>query len=401
MIEPKEFYRKLDSLLNKIGHEKSGKDFLLTILKEIEKTFGKELRLGKGRIYEQNGDEFILVYASSKPGIVKTAENIPISSEAIQSILNSKTYIFDNPVFSIGDMQSRTEYAIPAAITVNNPDNRWIFVFELKSGWIREEIEFCLNAVRSVLNYRLFSESVKSELEQAVQIQKSLQPLSTPKIPGYDIAGHSQPAELVGGDLFDYFHFGGEEFGFCIGDASGHGIPAALMARDVITGLRMGIEKHMKMVHTLKKLNSVIYRSAYSTRFVSLIYAEMEEKGNLFYVNAGHPVPFLLHNNKITDLDGSGIVFGALPEIELHRSYINLPYDSSLILFSDGILERQNNKGEEFGLERLKKVVLQNNNLNAEEILKSIFRFADEFGGKKKWKDDATAVVVKRKGQSA
>ena len=173
------------------------------------------------------------------------------------------------------------------------------------------------------------------------------------------------------------------------------------MARDVITGLRMGIEKHMKMVHTLKKLNSVIYRSAYSTRFVSLIYAEMEEKGNLFYVNAGHPVPFLLHNNKITDLDGSGIVFGALPEIELHRSYINLPYDSSLVLFSDGILERQNNKGEEFGLEGLKKVVLQNNSLNAEEILKAIFRCADEFGNKEKWKDDATAVVVKRKGQSA
>ena len=291
MIEPKEFYRKLDSLLNKIGQEKSGKDFLFIIVKEIEKTFGKELRLGNGRIYEQNGDEFILIYASSKPGIVTTAKNIPTKSEAMQSILNSQTYIFDNPGFSIGDLQSGGEYAIPAAITVTNPDSRWIFVFELKSGWIREEIEFCLNAVRSSLNYRLFSESVKSELEQAVQIQKSLLPLKPPKISGYDIAGHSQPAELVGGDLYDFFEPGGEEFGFCIGDASGHGIPAALMARDVITGLRMGIEKHMKMIHTLKKLNSVIYRSAYSTRFVSLFYAEMEEKGNLFYVNAGHPSP--------------------------------------------------------------------------------------------------------------
>ena len=62
MIEPKEFYRKLDFLLGRIGIEKSGKDFLFTILKELEKTFGKELRLGKGRIYEQNGDEFVLIY---------------------------------------------------------------------------------------------------------------------------------------------------------------------------------------------------------------------------------------------------------------------------------------------------------------------------------------------------
>ena len=146
MIEPKEFYRKLDSLLNKIGQEKSGKDFLFIIVKEIEKTFGRELRLGNGRIYEQNGDEFILIYASSKPGVVATAKNIPTKSEAIQSILNSQTYIFDNPGFSIGDLQSEGEYAIPVAITVTSPNNRWLFVFELKSGWIREEIEFCLNS---------------------------------------------------------------------------------------------------------------------------------------------------------------------------------------------------------------------------------------------------------------
>jgi hypothetical protein len=60
LIEPKEFYRKLDSLFSKIGHEKSGKDFLFGIVKEIEKTFGRELHIGNGRIYEQNGDEFVL-----------------------------------------------------------------------------------------------------------------------------------------------------------------------------------------------------------------------------------------------------------------------------------------------------------------------------------------------------
>jgi sigma-B regulation protein RsbU (phosphoserine phosphatase) len=279
---------------------------------------------------------------------------------------------------------------------VNSPNSSWIFVFELKSNWIREEIEFCLNAVRSSLNYRLFSESVKSELEQAVQIQKSLLPLKSPSIPGYDIAGRSQPAELVGGDLYDFFQPGGDEFGFCIGDASGHGIPAALMARDVITGLRMGIEKHMKMIHTLKKLNSVLYRSAYSTRFVSLFYAEMEENGNLFYANAGHPSPLLLHNNKFSKLDSSGIVFGALPEIELTRSFINLLPGSILILFSDGIDERTNSKGEEFGIERIKKVISNNRSLSAEEIITVLFKAADEFGGKKVWKDDATAMVLKR-----
>src|SRR5690606_35001678 len=113
--------------------------------------FGEELHIGNGRIYEQNGDEFVLVYASPKPGRVNTARNLPTASEAVQSVLTSKTYIFDNPGFSIGDMQAGSEYAIPAAVTVSSPDSRWIFIFELMSGWIREEIEFCLNAVRSVI----------------------------------------------------------------------------------------------------------------------------------------------------------------------------------------------------------------------------------------------------------
>jgi len=122
----------------------------------------------------------------------------------------------------------------------------------------------------------------------------------------------------------------------------------------------------------------------------------MEEKGNLFYVNAGHPAPLLFHNNKVTALETSGIVFGAVPEIDLSRSFINLPVGSILVLFSDGICERQNIRGEEFEIERLKKVVLQNQKSNSDAIIKAIFQAADEFGSKKKWKDDATAVVIKR-----
>ena len=391
MIEPKEFYRKLDSLLSKINMVKSGSDFLFTIVKELGKTFGNDLHIGK------NGDEYILVSSLSRQENVDIEASLSINSNTVQSILNSKTYIFDNPVFGTDIKSSpQREYAIPAAIIVHNQVQNWILLFELKSGWVREEIEFCLNAVRAVLNYRLLSESIKNEYEQAFLIQKSLLPTSSPKIPGYQIAGNSQQAELVGGDLFDYYKFNEEEFGFCIGDASGHGIPAALMARDVIIGLRMGLENQMKMVHTLKKLNRVIYQSVYSTRFISLFYAEMETNGTLFYVNAGHPSPIMVYNNEVTELESTGLVFGALPEIDLRRSYIEIYPDSVLVLFSDGIVERQNTVGEEFGLALLKDVIIKNSDLDAEEIVNAIFLAANKFGGKRKWKDDATVVVIKR-----
>jgi hypothetical protein len=397
MIEPKEFYRKLDSLLSKINMVKSGSDFLFTIVKELGKTFGNDLHIGRGRVYEKNGDEYILVSSLSRQENVDIEASLSINSNTVQSILNSKTYIFDNPVFGTDIKSSpQREYAIPAAIIVHNQVQNWILLFELKSGWVREEIEFCLNAVRAVLNYRLLSESIKNEYEQAFLIQKSLLPTSSPKIPGYQIAGNSQQAELVGGDLFDYYKFNEEEFGFCIGDASGHGIPAALMARDVIIGLRMGLENQMKMVHTLKKLNRVIYQSVYSTRFISLFYAEMETNGTLFYVNAGHPSPIMVYNNEVTELESTGLVFGALPEIDLRRSYIEIYPDSVLVLFSDGIVERQNTVGEEFGLALLKDVIIKNSDLDAEEIVNAIFLAANKFGGKRKWKDDATVVVIKR-----
>ena len=81
--------------------------------------------------------------------------------------------------------------------------------------------------------------------------------------------------------------------GLSIGDASGHGLPAALLVRDVVTGMRMGIEKELKVAHVFEKLNRVIHRSRLSSRFVSVFYGELEADGNLVYVNAGHQPPIL------------------------------------------------------------------------------------------------------------
>ena len=122
----------------------------------------------------------------------------------------------------------------------------------------------------------------------------------------------------------------------------------------------------------------------------------MELNGSLFYINAGHPSPILINDDKIIELESTGIVFGALPEIELRRSYIKINRGSVLVLFSDGLVERQNDKGDEFNPECLKEVIAKNKNMDAEEILNAIFQAANEFGNMSKWKDDATAVVIKR-----
>lgn len=393
MLDPKIFHRKLDSLLSKIGQEKSGKDFLSTIVTELENTFGYDLHIGNGRIYEERENEYVLIFSKENHSL----EKIPADTKAVQLLLKSKTYIFDDPSVSIDSTVGKNgEYRIPAAITVKGKEQRWIFIFDLMSGWIREEIELCLNAVRTVLNYRLTSEAVKSEMEQAVQIQQSLLPITAPEFEGLTVAGRSIPAEMVGGDLYDYFNFDNEVFGVCIGDASGHGLPAALLVRDVVTGLRMGLEKHLKMVYTFKKLNNVIYRSVYSTSFVSLFYAEIEKNGNIIYVNAGHPAPLLYDGNEFIELDSTGLIFGALPEINIHRGHAFMKPGSLLVLYSDGIIERKNGNENDFDISGLKRIIKEHFDKTPEQLLDIIFDTLYVYGGGKNWDDDATVVIIRR-----
>lgn len=391
MIEPKTFYRKLDSLLDTIGKKSTGKRYLETIVSELEKTFAADLHISNGRIYEKTEDEYILIYADQTEGLRRS---IPIASEEIDKIIENRLYLFHDCA-NTNLVNDRMRHCAVAAITVHNPDQRWIFVFDLSEGWSREEIEFCFNAVRSATNQRLFSDSFKNELEQSVHIQQSLLPTTFPEVEGFQIAAKSAAAELVGGDLYDFHEFDNQGFGFCIGDASGHGISSALMVRDVVTGLRMGVEKHMKMVYTIKKLNKVINRSVFASRFVSLFYGELEPDGNLFYTNAGHPSPIVLRGNDIISLDSSGIVLGALPEIQLKRSHILLEKGDVLLLYTDGIPERMNKFGNEFGMERFIEIVKKEKNKTAGEIVEAIFNNAAEFGNNSKWKDDVTVMIIK------
>ena len=396
MLEPKYFYRKLDSLLAGIGKEKTGQDFLFNILIKLEDSFGSDLQIRRGRIYEEVAASFELIYPVEENTKGYT-ERFPSEMHEIQLILRSRLYIFDNPGASTPFKNfPGFEYSVPAAFVVNSPDQKYTFVFELMSGWVREEIEFCLNAVRRAVNYRLFSEAVIGEMQQAARIQQSLLASVPPSIPGWDIAARSKPAELVGGDLYDYFRFEAEDFGICFGDASGHGLPAALMVRDVVTGLRMGVEKHMKMVYTLKKLNEVIYRGSYSTSFISLFFAEFENNGNLFYANGGHPAPLIFKKKSIVELQPTGLIFGAFPDISIKRSFAHMDEGDILLLYSDGIIERQNADEEFFAISNVISLVREHENLGASEIIELIFEEADKFGAGAKWEDDATLMIIKK-----
>lgn len=394
LSNPKDFYRKLDAFLSEIYQVGSG-EIISTVLKELVTFLGKDLRIQNGRLYELDVENFVLLQQINLEATTESITMLPLDEEAVQLVLLHGCYIYNEPRL-ISKIRSGKEPLTPAAFYVQKEEQVWLFVFELLPGWEREEIDFSLNTIRKVLTARISSETFRNYLHQAELIQRSLLPKKSPKINGFDIAGKSISTDIVGGDLYDYIQYDEETFGVAVGDASGHGLPAALVVRDVVTGLRMGLEREMKLTKALEKLNRVIHRSSLSTSFISLFYCEIETDGTIVYSNAGHPPPLLVGGETIQLLDRGGFVLGPLPEVKLKRGFALLNPGNALILYSDGILERQNRYGVPFEMERLKKMVREYQHLPSDELMNLIIKSVYNFGDKSKWKDDVTVVVVKR-----
>ena len=279
MIEPKDLYRKLAALLQNIDEGRSKDDFLFSVILKLENTFGKDLHIGKGCLFGEDHDRFFPVESPGGHEPTDPEGQISLDSEIVQMVIRHKSYIFDDPALRINHQISvQVSYAISAAFLVYNQEKRWIFLFILESNWVREEIEFCFNAVRTLLNYRLHSNAMNNSMQQAALIQQSLLPSSPPQISGYETAGRSLPAEVVGGDFFDFSVFDDDVFSVAVGDASGHGLPAALMVRDVVTGLRMGVEKEMKMSESMQKLKSHSPQHLVVTICVAVLCGNREQR---------------------------------------------------------------------------------------------------------------------------
>jgi sigma-B regulation protein RsbU (phosphoserine phosphatase) len=265
-----------------------------------------------------------------------------------------------------------------------------------------DELDFALNTIRASLDARLVDARVRGSFREAAEIQQSLLVEEPPSFEGYDIAARSVAAEEVGGDFYDFEDFGGDMLGLSIGDASGHGLPAALLVRDVVTGLRMGIERELKVAHVFEKLNRVIHRSRLSSRFVSVFYGELERDGNLVYVNAGHQPPILFFRDAPStgpdemELRVGGTVIGPLPEARFRRGFARVRPGEVLLMLTDGILERRDKAGEFFGLDRVRAIVREQESQPAALILERLFEAALAWGEGRPWEDDATIVVVKR-----
>src|ERR1044071_4381866 len=271
-------------------------------------------------------------------------------------------------------------------------DNAHILSFDVSDALGREDILFSLYLVRYAISQRLRAERYESLIGEAQVIQQSILPQRIPQYAGYDIWGRTVPAEIVSGDFYDFIPVTDNILGLAIADGSGHGLPAALVVRDIYMGLRMATDRDFKIVRTVEKLNHIIHRGRLTTKFVSLFYGELETGGILIYCNAGHNPPFIVSNQKVEFLRNGGPVLGPTPDASYTRGFAKLQPGDLLCLYSDGIIEAHDKQDREFSTERLVRIVKAARARSAQEIGQDVLSRVAKFG--REGEDDRTVVVV-------
>ncbi len=394
-MDYKRLLTKVERTLAQIESAETRRFTIEQIGETIAANFRDELGITGGRVYEAAGDnnyELVGRFGASHDGALGIA--VSKDYKPIELVLENGAVVMDPTDPGVDPVLEQKLGARRFAAIAVGDDNAHVLAFDVSPELRREDILFSLNLVRYAINQRLRAERYESLIVEAQRIQQSILPQRIPQYAGFDMWGRTEPAEIVSGDFYDFIPVSQSILGLAIADGSGHGLPAALIVRDIYMGLRMATDRDFKIIRTLEKLNQIIHRSRLTTKFVSLFYGELETGGILIYSNAGHNPPFLLKTtNKIERLANGGPVLGPTPDATYTRGFVKLDPGDLLCLYSDGVVEAHDRHDQEFGLERLQRVVKANRNATAEQIGREVLARVARWG--RKGEDDRTVVIVK------
>jgi serine phosphatase RsbU (regulator of sigma subunit) len=244
-------------------------------------------------------------------------------------------------------------------------------------------------------------ESVRRELEIATEIQKSIFPEHPPEVGGLEIEAESVPAKEVGGDYFDFIPVSsGDQMGFIIADASGKGLPGTLYMTRSRSVFRVVSSEEAHPGEILRRSNNYIAADASSGKgmFITVLYLIYDKnKKQMTCANAGHypPLWFKAKEKCFSEITASGIPVGILPEQTYQEETIQLASQDLLVMYTDGVIEAKAVHGEMFGIERLKRLVVENRELGAHDLFLKIQAGIKGFIGEAPPFDDLTLMVIR------
>jgi predicted ester cyclase len=241
-------------------------------------------------------------------------------------------------------------------------------------------------------------ERVEQDLRVARSIQQASLPKEVPELEGWEISPYYQPAREVGGDFYDFHPFSNGRLGLVVGDATGKGVPAALVMSTTCGMLQLAAQASDSSSpgEVLARVNESLLARIPANMFVSCFYGILEpQSGRLRYANAGHDLPYLHRNGEAEELRARGMPLGLMPGMSYEQKEIELDAGEAALLYSDGLVEAHDPKGEMFGFPRLRTLIAEHGKERSleEKLLEELHSFVGE-GWEQE--DDITLLVLRR-----
>jgi serine phosphatase RsbU (regulator of sigma subunit)/ketosteroid isomerase-like protein len=278
--------------------------------------------------------------------------------------------------------------------------NRVILIHRIAEGKIAEE--WGIGTIGSNLRGQLLEqerierERIEQDLRVARRIQQASLPKQVPNLEGWQIYPLYRPAREVGGDFYDFFELEDGRLGIVVGDATGHGVPAALVMASARSMLRAVAQASDSPGDALRRVNDPLATDIPSNMFVTCFYAILDPKnGSLTYANAGHDLPYLHRNGGVEELRARGMPLGLMPGMGYEEKQTILEAGQAALLYSDGLVEAHDPKGEMFGFPRLRALVAEHGEQSSlgHFLLEELYSFVGE-GWEQE--DDITLLTLKR-----
>ncbi len=405
--------RKLHKLVETIASGKfaTEKEMLINTIQGIVKS--EDIDVTGGRIWklDESKKAYTILYQTGKLEKIKSGFKLKTDEYPLfDLIVKERTILGDETNVALREkgIFKYSASGVGGKIKING---RFLYeyVLALNSDKIDEEFKLDLNIIATVLTSKIkqkrssaSAHHLRADIDKARQLQKSILPEHEYKFHDYILYGITHPAEIVGGDFFDYLELSeeSERLGVTIGDAASKGVGAAAEAMYISGALRMANSFEIKISALMRRMNQLVNKIFEDDKFASLFYGELTtHKGGLFlFANAGHNPPIFLNSqtNEIKLLNPTGPVLGPAPNAGYYIQSVNFNKDDVLLLYSDGVTESANAAFKQYGDDKLLANFKKFKDLSPKEIAIRILEDVITFSKNGKYSDDKTLVVIKK-----
>lgn len=408
-MDQKKLHRTIENIASKKFADEQ--EMLITVLEQI--VFDKSFNITGGRIWklEPTAHSYKLLYQTGliekiDPKFKIRLKNYP----EFDRIEKERTILADE---TLSELKKKGIFKYSATGVGNkvklNGKVYYEYILALNSDSLDEEFRLNMSIIATALTSQIkqrriiaSASTLKADIDKARQLQRSILPEHEYRFNSFEIFGLTHPAEIVGGDFFDYLEIGEDKdrLAIAVGDAASKGIAAAAEAMYISGALRMASNFEIKITPLMKKMNQLVNKIFEDDKFSSLFYGEIsvDKKGLFLYTNAGHNPPIFYNSrkNRIEYLMVTGPVLGPVPHAKYDIESINIYPNDILLIFTDGIIDSTNAKGESYPEIKLVQLLKQNKNKTPKEIAMIILDDILKFNKNGTYSDDKTMVIIKR-----